>query len=99
MKCRKFLVKLRGTREARVFIYEELARPVFRFLVTSSLIYEELARPAFIFTRNERGQRFFYYEVFTTISAYVELTSAAFFIFKNRRKFLVNLRGNNYVYV
>ena len=32
---------------------EELARPVFGFLVMSSFIYEELSRPVFLFTRKE----------------------------------------------
>ncbi|CAN7067396.1 unnamed protein product [Brassica rapa subsp. trilocularis] len=33
---RKFLVKLRGTREVNVFIYEELAKSAFGFLVTKT---------------------------------------------------------------
>ena len=32
--------------------YEELARPVFGFLVTSTFTYEKLARPTFLFPIN-----------------------------------------------
>ena len=67
---RNVLINLRRNRKSRVFIYEEIQRPVFS-----------------------------YYEVFTTNSAYVELTSPAFFIFRIRRKFLVSLQGSNEDYV
>ena len=54
------------------YIYEELQRLAFCFLVNPTLNYKEIARPVILFYEEIARPAFFGYEVFTTISNYVD---------------------------